>query len=258
MDEETRENIRQIVENLILDKVKKYDPESKYKPFHSALFSEEDLAKYSLLHSFSTSFGMSAYEQIAVELARGAGYHAEKQYELDGKVDHNTQSLISKMCKELKKSKVDPDRDSEVAKIKDSIEPVSDGNGGEDPDRVVDVYIRKPSGEEYYFDITTVKPNKKEYQTLKRKLMKWMGLTLSIEKDAEVYPRIAIPYNPDHPEPYSRWTKSGLYDKNQLMIGRDFWELCAGEPVFDEILEIFEEVGEEMENILDDTLDEDL
>lgn len=258
MDDETREEIRQIVENLILDKVRKYDPESEYKPFHSALFSEEDLAKYSLLHSFSTSFGMSAYEQIAKTLAKGAGYHAETQYELDGKVDHETQSLISKMSKELKKGEVNPDRDIEVGKIRDSIKQVSNGNGGEDPDRVVDLYIRKPSGEEYYFDITTVKPNKKEFQTLKRKLLKWMGLSLSVDQDAKVYPRIALPYNPQHPQPYTRWTKSGLYDENQLMVGDEFWELCAGEPVFDEILEIFEEVGEEMENILDDTLEEDL
>ena len=254
MDENTRENIREIIENLIMDKVEGYDPESKYKPFHASMFSEKDLANYSLIHSFSTSFGMSAYEQIAVELAKGAGFEAKRQYELDGKVDSSTEALISKIHKELKQGKRKPDRNAELKQIKESIEEVEDDQGGENPDKVVDVYIRKPNGKEYYFDITTVKPNKKEFQTLKRKLLTWMALRLSQDKSVDVYPCVSMPYNPHHPKEYTRWTKTGLYDDSQEMVGAEFWNFCANEDVYNELLEIFNEVGKDADNILEKTL----
>ena len=84
------------------------------------------------------------------------------------------------------------------------------GQGSElkDPDSRVDVMVRI-GRQENYFDITSAKPNKKEFVALKLKLLRWTALRLSQDRDAEVLTRIAIPYNPYHPEPYERWTLKG-------------------------------------------------
>jgi len=55
-----------------------------------------------------------------------------------------------------------------------------------------------------------------------------------------------LPYNPYHPEPYNRWTKGNMYDSNQLMVGQDFWNFVVGENIYDDFIEIFQEVGEEL------------
>ena len=121
-------------------------------------------------------------------------------------------------------------------------------NGKElaDPDKRVDVFIKKPDGTEIYFDITSPKPNIKEFVALKKKLLRWIGLRLSVNKNTKIITALGLPYNPHHPEPYTRWTKGNMYDKNQLMVGDDFWNFVAGENIYDEFITIFQEVGEEL------------
>ena len=86
----------------------------------------------------------------------------------------------------------------------------------------------------------------KEFVALKKKLLRWIGLRLSTDKDAEVIAALGLPYNPYYPKPYTRWTKGNMYDSSQLMVGEDFWNFIAGENVYDEFIDIFKEVGDEL------------
>lgn len=106
--------------------------------------------------------------------------------------------------------------------------------------------LKKTDGTEIYFDITTVKSNKKEFVTLKKKLLRWIGLRLSTNKNVKIITALGLPYNPYHPKPYTRWTKGNMYDSNQLRVGQDFWNFVAGENIYDEFIKIFQEVGEEL------------
>jgi len=54
------------------------------------------------------------------------------------------------------------DKASEVERVRRSIQPSNAST--DDRDRVVDVYIKHPDGVEMLFDITTVKPSKKEFE----------------------------------------------------------------------------------------------
>ena len=121
-----------------------------------------------------------------------------------------------------------------------------------DPDSVVDLFI-KIRGEENCFDITSAKPNVKEFVALKLKLLRWIGLRLSQEKNAEVFTRLAIPYNPYHPEPYERWTLKGLYDleNNEILVGKEFWNFIASDNIYEELLDVFQKVGEELREEID-------
>ena len=94
----------------------------------------------------------------------------------------------------------------------------------------------------------------KEFVALKLKLLRWTGLRLSQEKNAKVFTRIAIPYNPYHPEPYERWTLKGLYDleNNEILVGGEFWDFVASDNIYEELLDVFQGVGEQLREEIDE------
>ncbi len=243
MKSETKEKVKKLVKDVILSKINRYNAETEYKPFFQAIFTKEQILTHSVVHSFYTSFGMSIYEQLVKILAEGAGYEAHTQYDLLGELDERTETLISKIDLELRAGKRKPNMKIEFEEIKNSIQK---GKPLNDPDKRVDVFIKKPDGTEIYFDITSPKPNMKEFVALKKKLLRWIGLRLSVNKDAKIITTLGLPYNPYHPQPYNRWTKRNMYDTKQLMVGQDFWNFVAGENIYDEFIEIFKDVGEEL------------
>jgi len=242
MKKETRNEIKKLLHDALVSKLDKYSPETDYKPFFQAIFSEEQILTHSIIQSFYTSFGMSIYEQIAVKLARGAGYEAERQYKLKGYLNDKARSKISVIHRKLQNGGV-PNKKKELNEIRKAIKK---GKARDYPHNTVDVYIKKPSGAEFYFDITTVKPNKKEFDTMKHKLLTWDALRLSQNRAAKVNTAVVIPYNPYFPKPYSRWTAGNMYDKDQLIVGKEFWDLVSGGKNYQELLAIFKEVGKEL------------
>lgn len=88
---------------------------------------------------------------------------------------------------------------------------------------------------------------------LKLKLLRWTGLGLSHDRNASIVTRLAIPYNPYHPEPYERWTLKGLYDleRGEILVGEEFWNFVASDNIYDELLDIFQDVGEELRYEID-------
>ena len=243
MKSETRKKVKELVKEVILSKIDNYSAETEYKPFFQAIFTKEQILTHTIVHSFYTSFGMSIYEQLVKVLAEGAGYEAHTQYDILGEIDEKTEAIISKIDMDLRAGKRNPDMKTEFEEIKKSIQK---GKTLEDPDKRVDVFVKKSDGTEVYFDITSPKPNIKEFVALKKKLLRWIGLRLSVNKNAKVITALGLPYNPYHPEPYNRWTKGNMYDSNQLMVGQDFWNFVAGENIYDEFIEIFQEVGKEL------------
>ncbi len=255
-----REEIKKLVKGVALEKFESYSSESEYKPFFTTLFSEKEIVIGSVIQSLYTSFGMSIYEQIAVILAKSAGFHAERQYELLGSIDTNTENLIAnywkKLKNELKDKKVSTsDKVKEAKMIRQSIKP---GLAKKDGDSTVDVFIKKPDGTEMYIDITTVKNNKKGFESLKLKMLRWLALRMSTAKKGDklkINTFIAIPYNPYHPDDYfeNRWNAAILDKDMDVLVQEDFWNLVGnGTNVFNELLEIFKEVHDEITKEIDD------
>ncbi len=247
MDAETKAALKALLKDAIISKIDNYEPETEYKPFFDAIFSKEHVAIHSVIQSFYTSFGMSIYEQVAELLAKSAGYEAQRQYKLLGAIDRSTESLISKIHAQLRDGK-EPEKAGETEAIRKSIKI---GKPAKDPDSTVDLFVRKPDGEEFYFDITTVKPNKKEFVELKRKMLRWVALRLSADKKIKINTAVVIPYNPYHPKPYERWTKESMFSKDELLVGKDFWNLVAGEDVYNDLIGVFKEVGKELRKKID-------
>lgn len=267
MKKETKDEIKEVIKSVLQTKFDKDTAETESKPFFEAIFSKEHILVGSILQSMYTSFGMSVYEQIGVILAKSAGFEAERQYILRGEIDASTENWINKHWKELKNSiknkKTDLDtakaKDSEIKKIREIIKPCSINLDEleKDGDSTVDLYIRNPKdGSEYYIDITTVKNNLKGFEVLKLKMLRWVALRCSVKKDAKVNTYIGIPYNPYNPEPYLRWNATILDSKNDILVQEDLWNLIGNDPnTYNDLLEIFKEVGDELKQEIQDFFD---
>lgn len=256
MKPEVRAELKDLLATSIQDKIRRYNPETESKPFFEAIFSKRAVNVASLIQSFYTSFGTSIYEQMAVLLARkNARYVAERQYVLLGKIDPKTETMINNMHLEILKTQAAGSKEKQIEQIRNNI---AQGAPERDPESIVDVFVKTPSDKEFYFDVTSVKPNIKEFRTLKKKLLRWVALRLSMDQSANINTALAIPYNPYHPKPYARWTAGNLFDTGELLVGADFWNFVAGEDVYEELLDTFREVGRELRPMIDKAIGNDV
>jgi len=220
-----------------------------HMPFHFRLLGRDRYAMFSFIQSMNTTFGISIWEQVAEILAKDAGFLAMRQYELLGEIDSETENLIRKIHYDLRAGNRNADKLEEIELIRSSIKK---GKAKKDPDSKVDLFV-VIGNEENYFDITSAKPNMKEFAALKLKLLRWVGLRLSQDKTAKVFTRLAIPYNPYHPQPYQRWTLKGLYDldRGEILVGEEFWNFISNNNIYEDLLDVFQEAGVELREEID-------
>lgn len=245
----TKKEIAELLIATVKEKLRSYKPETVHIPFHHRLLGKDRYSMFSFIHSMNTTFGMSIWEQVAIILARGTGNSAERQYRLLGNIDLATEKLIGEIHYRLRKGELTANKNHEIEQIRKNIKR---GESKTDPDSVVDLFV-KIKDDENYFDITSAKPNMKEFVALKLKLLRWTGLRLSQERKIQVFTRLAIPYNPYHPEPYERWTLKGLFDleKGEILVGEEFWNFVASDNIYEELLDVFHEAGEELRDEID-------
>lgn len=245
----TKNEIEKLLTSIVIEKLLTYKAETGHMPFHHRLLGKDRYAMFSFIQSMNTTFGMSVWEQVAVILAKGTGNFAERQHKLLGEIDEKTEKLINDIHYKLRKGEIVANKVHEVEQVRTSIK---NGQAKVDPDSVVDFFV-KIKDTENCFDITSAKPNMKEFVELKRKLIRWTALRLSQDKKAKIFTRLAIPYNPYHPEPYERWTLKGLYDleNGEILVAKEFWNFVANATIYDELLDVFQQVGEKLRNEID-------
>ncbi len=252
MRQETTRQIQTLIESKIREKLRDYAAESEYKPFFEAIFSKSVIVQASIMQSLYTTFGMSMYEQIAELLGDGRkGCVMERQHQLVGSVDAATLSLIEDICG---KSIGVHSKEQEVEMIRQSIQPSA--ATVTHADATVDVFLRCADCE-IYVDITTVKPNKKEARVLRHKMLIWTALRLSQKKNSHPETYIGIPYNPYYPDSYSRKFVLDNCHRSELLVQEELWTKFAGEDVFQELLGVFKNVGQNMRAEIDEFLGRD-
>lgn len=248
MSKNAKNKIFELLISKMSEKMGNYNRETISAPFHDRLLGKGMYDRFSYIQSLNTTMGMSVWEQIAVIICNDAGGYAERQYHLRGSVNSHTDNFIRNYLNELKNNRMSSDKSFEIEEIRKRTGP-----GTLDyPNYIVDLFISFGNHEEY-IDITSVKPNKKEFQAMKEKLLYWTAMRLSLKPDADVMTRLAMPYNPYEPEPYSRWTDGGLYDfsHGEILVGKEFWNHVGRGDVYDDLLDIFSQAGEQVRKDLD-------
>lgn len=238
-----KQEIKELLQNTLKNKLKKYKRESSYMPFLSKLIQDyEKVAAYSFIHSISTTLGMSIYEEVSKIIARPSSQEVERNIKLDGTLSQDQKQVISKIINELREGSREANSKNEMNEV---LKANSSKGKFQKDNRIVDFYMKR-NNEEYYFEIKTVKPNIDVFTKSKQKLLEWIA-----RQQRPIHAILAFPYNPYHPEPYTRFTEQGVVEHGtEFLVAEEYWDFLGGKGTFKELLEIFDDIGKEFkENI---------
>ena len=231
--------IKNLLKEKINNKLENYARETSSMPFLAKIMQDaEKVASYSFIHSLATTLGMSIYEKIS-EIVASARYDTVKtSYDVEGEISNEENSVISQILQEIKNGTRKSNKEQEIKEILQC-----KSKSGRKIKIRTDLFLKK-GNDEYYIEIKTAKPNIDVFAKSKEKLLQWVAL-----RKKKINTLLAIPYNPYHPEPYSRFTLQGYLDEDEdLYVADKFWELLGGKGTYKEILDIFDEVGKELKD----------
>jgi len=245
-----KQTIAQLLERKIDAKLMKYLRESTSMPFLSRLMQDsEKVASYSFIHSLATSLGMSIYEDVSKIIASEYSEECFTKYGVGGVISKQQKSVIADVITQLRNS---PHKKSNIKEEIEKVLKASSINGKyQKSGNIADFYMKRDN-EEYYFEIKTVKPNIDVFKESKTKLLEWVARK---RKKIKVY--LAFPYNPYHPQPYTRFTMQNMMDPgNDFLVGDEYWDFLGGKNTFTELLNVFDNVGKKYKERISDKIRE--
>ncbi|GAH19133.1 unnamed protein product, partial [marine sediment metagenome] len=233
-----KDEIRNLLSRKIENKLRSYGRETTSMPFLARLIQDnEKIAAYSFIHSIATTLGMSIYEDVSVIIASDNSEECFRNYGVGGAISREQKTVINNIVAKLRNG----ERNANIKKELKEVLSASYKNGKfQKSGNIADFYMKR-NNEEYYFEIKTVKPNIDVFEKSKTKLLEWVARR---RKKINVF--LAFPYNPYHPEPYSRFTEVGMMDSpNDFLVGDEYWNFIGGKNTFPQLLKVFDEVGKE-------------
>ena len=241
-----KNEIHQFLKEKILRKIEEYNlsDEDSAKPFQYALFTKKGYLAKGFIHGCETALG-NWHESIAKIIAKENFKVAEKLQgakKLQGRVTNEAQRIFENILSDLDSVKREPNHKTESEEIYNA----SQGNKNSvSRIQTVDLYLERENGEEIYFEIKGPKPNKNEMRAAKRDLLEIYAMRAREGKKVKIF--LGMYYNPYAPKEYQRWTCIKFFDKgNDFLIGKDFWDFLGGAGAYEDLIKIYEEVGEEI------------
>ncbi|ASJ56520.1 restriction endonuclease [Brevibacillus formosus] len=214
-------------------------------PFGARIVPTEVWKGSKFERSFVTTLGQGIFEQIGKIIAQGTGAHAENQHAsnltLNTFQTQTIEQIVERQGKEKGKKKDAPNVKKEIKKIQElSIDSTISMSV------ISDLYVKRQDGHEEFYSFKTVKPNKDQSAIAKKNL-----LYLKVAKpECDAY--FGLPYNPaGHGKSYGSQSHKIPYkyfdmdDNRFVLVGSDLWNrIGQNEDTYDELLEIFDEVGQ--------------
>ena len=218
------------------------------KPFHESLLPDGLLKITEFERSFSTKLG-TTFEECARLIAKSVHKNAERSYRVRGVVTAKAIKRIEEITNKIgsggMKSKY-PDFVKEIVEL-------SKNDSGVERVSIADLYIETKSGEEWFFEIKSPKPNKGQCLEATGQLLQIQAITHSKFPNAKAF--YATAYNPYgvKKETFKHSFILNYMDlENEVLIGKEFWDMVGGNGTYEEILSIYQEVGKEKgPNMLD-------
>lgn len=250
MDTKLTKQIHDFLLDKILNKIDGYslDEEDAFKPFQYALFTKKGYLAKGFIHGCETALG-NWHESIAQIIASNTFAEAKKLQganKLKGLITREAQRKLENILSELDSVVREPNHKKETEEI------FSASQNGKTEERLqtVDLYLKDKKGEEIFFEIKGPKPNKNEMRAAKRDLLEIYALKAQEGKKVKIF--LGMYYNPYFPNEYQRWTCLKFFNKGgDFLIGKDFWDYLGGKGTYEQLIEIYETVGEEIRPTLD-------
>lgn len=239
-----RIKIEEILREKLFNKIVEYEEkEDMNKEFYFCLFSKENAYIASLLQSTYTWLG-NKWEKFAEIIAEENFDEVHRRKRIYGQITDNARSKISSMLDSLDNGNLEVNVENEKNKVIRANEVGSNKEASQEIDLML-----KEGDQEYYLELKSVKPNKNEVKAAKSDLLK----VIAMKGDVEVF--LAMPFNPYFDNNYRRWTVIKFFDEgNDFLIGKNFWDFLGGEGTYEELLDIFEEVGKEVKSKIDEII----
>ncbi|HPN37158.1 MAG TPA: TdeIII family type II restriction endonuclease [Melioribacteraceae bacterium] len=241
MDNDIRDRLKQRLIFALRKKLENYNPEPASMPFHKRLLGQDRIALFSFIQSLNTNFGVTIFEPIAVEFAKQKFKIAETQQTAGKYIFSEAHNQIQHIIDELATQNIIPTKEQEIERLRKVCR-----TGTKIPVKLTKVDLKLIDFDDkiYLIDIKTAKPNFGQFKEFKRTLLEWVAATLADNPTADIQTLIAIPYNPYEPKPYDRWTMKGMIDiNNELKVAAEFWDFLSKTTVYNDLLDLFEEVG---------------
>ena len=219
-----------------------------YKPFHEAIIPEQILRVSAFERSFSTKLG-STFEECARLIASQTYKAARRNFVATGQLPKAAAARIEQLVNQIAS-----EHKPNFLKLIDEILEVQDDNWVERP-VVADLYLESDKGIRYFFEIKSPKPNKGQCLEIAERLLRVHAITQ--EKRPKVNAYFAMAYNPYGPqrENYRHSFSLQYLDmENEVLIGEEFWQIIGGKGTYEELLDIYREVGQEKSKAMMDAL----
>ncbi len=214
------------------------EEEKRLRPFAFALVPEEVWKGAKFERSFVTSFG-SAWEEMALLVARDKHDHAERGGRYVGRLRQGQLSQIQRILNDLEAGRSRPDWDAEFA----SVLAIAAGEQVE-VGVIADLHVWNDDGSHLFFEVKAPKPNSDQTKVSKEKMLK---LSAMLGTTCAYY---ALPYNP-YPSrasygwsPPKRWFD--MATDEVVLIGAEFWDKAGGAGTWNDLLALLDEVGDRL------------
>ncbi len=221
--------------------LRKESKKGRLKPFHESLLPDGLLTITEFERSFSTKLG-TTFEECARLIALDNHKHAERGCRVTGQISlkaiKRIEQITSKIGNGGMKSSY-PEFVEEIVKLAGDDETIERTS-------IADLYIVKKDGTELFIEIKSPKPNKGQCLEATGRLLQIHGITYKKYPKAKAF--YASAYNPYgiEKETYRHSFVVNYMDlEDEVLLGKEFWDLVGGGGAYEEILEIYQEVGQE-------------
>jgi len=246
-----QKEIYQFLKARVIKKIEEYDlnDDDAAKPFQYALFTKKGYLAKGFIHGCETALG-SWHESVAQIIASHRFEVARKlqgKDKLTGNLPVKAQHVFDQILSDLDSVKREPNAQREAEEI-----AIACKSGGQTVTRTqtVDLYLQTADGEEIYLEIKGPKPNKNEMRAAKRDLLEILAMKAQAGERIRVY--LGMYYNPYAPAPYQRWTCLKFFQPGgDFLVGKQFWDFLGGVGAYEDLIAIYERVGEEVRPVLE-------
>lgn len=272
ISQQTYQAIKQFLDNFLEELVQEYkarklqefetakkylnrsSSEGRLKPFQSAIIPSELLLINEFERGLSTRLG-NTFEECARLLALDYHQTAIRQYNLTASVSRSAYAEAERQREYYEHLATEK---SEKVSFREMAKRVIDADQTNDLETVtlrVDLYVLSDDGREYFFEMKAPKPNKGQCLEVIQRLLRIHAIRKTLPPQTNSY--YAMSYNPygRSREDY-KWSYARNYMPfdDMVVVGEEFWNLIGGESAFEQLLNIYREVGEEKRSYLIETL----
>jgi hypothetical protein len=232
----------------------RHSSKGELKPFQAALIPPELIRINQFERGLSTKLGNS-FEECARLIALEHHQDVRRGYNIKAEV-----SVAAFAEAERQKEKYESAATSKQVKpsLEQMITAVLNARCSDDLELKTvrtDLYILARDGTELLFEIKGPKPNKGQCLEVTQRLLKFHLLRGKNRPQVKAY--YAMPYNPyGATKADYNWSCTINYTafNESVVIGNDFWKIIGGETAYEELLEIYLEVGYEKGKYMLDAL----